>query len=280
MAIHHSLYQCKSISFADGAETYIVSVNRGRRVHPLPLEPYNPFTCTVEDDLRTSKPVWRSFKSPDEMTSDDIAKAAKSKADAVRRAKQKVEAIGRCNKWDYFITLTFDPQKINSYDYDECVVAIGKWLDVQKKRNKDMAYLLVFEPHESGRFHVHGLVSNVEWGLIHYKGGIFNLSDADYSLGYTTVSKVRSSGACANYVSKYIQKSLEIIPVGRKRYWSSHNLVMLDDVTVYYVFDLDNLDFDCFVESLYAECDSYRWYRNPWNKQMYGYFNFFGGQSG
>lgn len=270
MADYNYLYQCKSVKYADGAETVTVNVNRGaRRVRPLPLEPYNPFT---------GKPVWRSFKSPDEMTPDDVAKAAKSKSDAVRRARQRVEVLGRCNKWDYFITLTFNPKSVNSFDYDECTTAIGKWLDVQKKRNKDMAYLLVFEPHESGRFHVHGLVANVEWGLMHYKGGIYNLEEKEYGLGHTTVSKVRSSGACAKYVSKYINKSLDAIPVGRKRYWSSHNLVMLEDVTVYYVFDMQDGSFDDFVEMLYNECDSFRWVRCPYNGKMFGYFDFFGGR--
>lgn len=261
-------YHVKEVKYADGASTvsvYPQTVNgRKSSANPLPLA-YSPFD---------GQPIYSTFdiRSPEEAA----YLAEKSKADAVARAKKKVEAIGRCNKWQYFITLTFSPEKVNSFDYDACAVAIKYWLDCQRRRNPNMAYLLVFEPHQSGRYHVHGLISNVDWKLNYVKRNVYNLDDSVYDLGFTTVSKVLNSGACATYISKYIVKTLDIIPVGRKRYWSSHNLVMLDDVTTYYLFeDIDDGEFAEFIDLLYAECDCFRWQHCPGNNKPIGYFNFF-----
>ena len=140
---------------------------------------------------------------------------------------------GLIKQWDYFITLTFDDNIINGYDYESSKKALIKWLNNQKHQNKDMEYVIVPEYHKSKRFHFHGVVRNVEkWSLSPavskkgraiYKNGvrIYNLDN--YKYGYTTISKIRNAEAVSVYTSKYITKEFIDIP-NAKKYWASKTL--------------------------------------------------------
>ena len=44
-----------------------------------------------------------------------------------RRTKNKIYDIARCNKWDYFFTLTFNPDKVNSFNYEEVAKKLSNW---------------------------------------------------------------------------------------------------------------------------------------------------------
>lgn len=135
--------------------------------------------------------------------------------------------------WEYFVTLTFNPEEVDSLNYNVVSEALAKWLDNMKHQNKRMAYVLVPELHKSGRIHWHGLFRNVpNWkltparnssGKLIYKNGaqIFNLDNYDY--GFTTVSKIKNQEAVSVYMSKYMTKELINLNY-KKRYWSSRNL--------------------------------------------------------
>lgn len=157
------------------------------------------------------------------------------------------------DKWEYFITLTFDTKHLNrkvrgakivvnyGYSHNLAIDCLRRWLDNQKKRNPDFVYLLVPEFHQSGRLHFHGLVSNVPtWEFkesrypLDYKiiskrneliiingKQIYNL--INYKLGFTTISYVESCEKVSNYISKYATKDL-ITLKNKKRYWFSRNL--------------------------------------------------------
>lgn len=141
---------------------------------------------------------------------------------------------GLIKKWEYFVTLTFDDQKVNAKDYISVSEALAKWLDNMKHQNKSMEYILAPEPHKSGRIHFHGIFRNVpKWVLIEArnpksnrlikKNGkqIYNL--ANYKYGYTTISKIDNLEAISVYMSKYMTKDL-IDLAYKKRYWSSKSL--------------------------------------------------------
>lgn len=140
---------------------------------------------------------------------------------------------GLIKSWEYFITLTFDDNIVNGYDYEECKNALIKWLNNQKHQNKGMEYVIVPEYHKSKRFHFHGVVRGVEkWklspaftkeGRAIYKNGarIYNLDN--YKYGYTTISKIKNAEAVSVYTSKYITK--EFIDIeNAKKYWASKSL--------------------------------------------------------
>lgn len=142
-------------------------------------------------------------------------------------------AYNNKDKFEYFVTLTFD-FKNEVYEHEKAVEKLKKWINNMKHQNKNMSYILVPEFHKSGRLHFHGLVGNVpNWKLkkaINAKTGkpiitngvhIYNL--VNYNLGFTTISKIKSSEKVSFYISKYATKDL-ITLKSKKRYWYSRNL--------------------------------------------------------
>ena len=145
-----------------------------------------------------------------------------------KRTLNNVYDISRCNNWDLFVTLTFNPEKVNSFDYDEVSKKLKNWLIVLRRNNKDLKYIIVPELHKSRRFHFHGLFANCgnlklsDSGKSDSKGNrIYNI--ANYNLGFTTATKVKNTDAVNKYIAKYVTKDLFENTMYKKRYWSSRN---------------------------------------------------------
>lgn len=158
----------------------------------------------------------------------------------LKERKDKIVDIALCNNWKYFITLTFNPndKKIfpNGYNHIVAISLLKKWINNQKKKNKNMKYILVSEFHKvSGNLHFHGLFNNVKWDLIPsinphnnsfiYENGvqIYNLND--YTLGFTSVSEIQDSRKVSFYLSKYITKDLISLKF-KKVFWHSRNITL------------------------------------------------------
>lgn len=143
------------------------------------------------------------------------------------RAKKEIYDITRSNKWEWFFTFTFDPEKVDSFDYDACVSKLSPWLNHIRRICLDMVYIIVPEQHKSGRFHFHGLFVNVsELTFVysgHKKGGKRVYNCFNYKYGFTTATRVSDSNKAASYLCKYITKDLCAVSKGRKRYWVSRN---------------------------------------------------------
>ena len=156
------------------------------------------------------------------------------------RRRQNISDLAYANgcvkPWEFFVTLTFDDKFVeDSYSHEKVSKYLHRWLDSQKHQNPNMRYLLVPELHQSGRIHFHGVFSDVpNWvlvpgvdphtGEIIEKNGkiIYNLTN--YTLGFTTVSKVENIEAVSHYISKYITK--ELLNLKNKRnVWHSKNLI-------------------------------------------------------
>ena len=142
---------------------------------------------------------------------------------------------GCVDPWEYFVTLTFDKEMVDSYSHEEVTKYLSRWLNNQRKQNPDMKYLVVPELHKSGRIHFHGLFSHVpSWQLVSarspktgrkiYKNGVLIYNLTNYKLGYTTVSKVQSMERVSFYLSKYITKELLGLK-NKKNVWHSKNLI-------------------------------------------------------
>lgn len=153
------------------------------------------------------------------------------------------------DKFDYFITLTFDDRIVGEYSHDKAIECLTNWLNNQRHQNKGMFYILVPEFHKSGRLHFHGLVGNVpNWKFskaINSKTGkpmkvnntqIYNLDN--YNLGFTTISKIKDKEKVVSYISKYATKELIDLKC-KKRYWASRNL---DKPTIEYDYIDTNLN--------------------------------------
>jgi len=148
-----------------------------------------------------------------------------------KRSKQMIIEYARANSWDWFITLTFNPDMVDSFNYDECYKRVHTFFHNLKKRKcPDMKYLVVPEQHKSGRWHFHGLISNAddislgisETGI----NGIYNITGFKY--GFTTATKVKDTKRVSTYISKYITKDVADLTIGKHRYLKSNNLNKAD----------------------------------------------------
>lgn len=169
----------------------------------------NPFTNELD--------VVRKIGSPD----DNLKRSH-------RRTVNKIYDIARSNSWDYFFTLTFNPQVIDSYSYTECAKKLSVWFNNMRKSCPDMVYLVVPEQHKSGRWHFHGLFANVDnmdfidTGKYSKGKKIYNVGN--YKFGFSTATHIDDVEKTVSYISKYITKELCDVTKGKKRYWCSRNV--------------------------------------------------------
>lgn len=177
----------------------------------------------------------------------------------VKHARQMVYDICRSNDWNWFVTLTLDPSKCDSYDFDSSyreVKKFLKWCTIN-----GLKYIMVTEMHKSGRYHFHGLIhGSLDTIQAFYPDGniidgIFNIPS--YKGGFATASIIRDSVRASSYLVKYLTKDM-CVPKGRKRYWCSCGLnrpcVLYDDDIVddnYIESILENADFSRISESEY-----------------------------
>lgn len=144
---------------------------------------------------------------------------------AKSRARANVRRLALANDFRWFVTLTIDPQKIDSYDAAAVTKRLGQWLSNHVKRS-GLKYVLVPERHKSGRIHYHGffndVVTAVPSGRTDKAGHpIFNLPEWDY--GFTTAIELYGDyHAAVGYTCKYIGKDSE--KIGGRWYYSGGKL--------------------------------------------------------
>lgn len=178
-----------------------------------------------EDDLQVSDDSISDLSVNDE----NEKNCNRSFKVSTSRTKQKIYELARSNKWDWFITLTFDRKKIDSSDYDLLVKTVGSWFNhVKSRKSPDLKYLIIPELHKDGlHYHFHGLLADadglqfVDSGIV--QGGKIVYNMPDFKLGFTTATKVDDTHRVASYICKYITKQLELRIKGKRRYLASKN---------------------------------------------------------
>lgn len=184
-------------------------------------------------------------ENTEETINDELSKNERkehSKKVSLNRTKQTIYSLAYNNKWDWFVTLTLDPDKIDRFDYTEVIKKVTKWLNNFKSRKApDLKYILIPEPHKSGAYHFHGLFANVPVELFQDSGRVFVNKKAykrtknnsnfpwiynlpSWSMGWSTATKVVSNAKCVSYMTKYVTKELCQIALNKRRYLSSTNL--------------------------------------------------------
>lgn len=171
-----------------------------------------------------------------------------------RRSKQMIIEYARANNWKWFITLTFNPDLVDSTNYDECYKKVSKYFNnIRSRKCPNIKYLLVPEQHKSGRWHFHGLISDADdilLGISHFKGSVYNINGFKY--GFTTATKVKDTKRVSTYISKYITKETADLTIGKHRYIKSNNLNKAD-VCDYNVscYELETLKLDLISKGAY-----------------------------
>ncbi len=201
---------------------------------PIPVEIWNEDVQEFETVYANPNNIWvnpfteQIETEPYTDISDKVINLERSIKNSMSRTVNNIYHKARSNTWDWFVTLTFNPSKVDSFDFDICVQLLSKWLNNQRRNCPDMKYLFVPELHKSGRWHFHGLMANcseldfVESGHFDHGKPIYNIGR--YKLGFSTATRVVSNERVTKYISKYITKELCAVSSGRKRFWCSRNL--------------------------------------------------------
>lgn len=171
----------------------------------------------------------------------------RSRIVSLNRTKQMIYEYALNNQWEYFVTLTFDSEKIkhDRTDYKKCIHTLKCWLNhIKARKCPELMYLAIPELHKDGAVHFHLLMAQcgeLEFVDSHHriKGQrIYNLKNWRY--GFSSASKVLDSVRCANYITKYISKDLCIHEKYMSRYYKSNNLKTC--VHEYYNLPYDIID--------------------------------------
>lgn len=181
------------------------------------------------------------------------------------RTRSKIFDYANSNKWEWFVTFTFDSEKVDRFNYLEISKKFSKWLtNMRFQYCPDMKYLVVPELHKNGAYHFHGLFSDcvsldfscavdnrefLKSGKINRNFGkdfkingeqIYNIKK--YKLGFSYCMKVRDTKKISNYIVKYITKEFVSSVKNRKRYWNSQNLQLpIEEKTLIAIVDYDKL---------------------------------------
>jgi hypothetical protein len=140
---------------------------------------------------------------------------------SMRRARAKLRRLALANGFDYFVTLTLDPAKVDRYDGAAVVKILGQWCDNMVRRH-GLRYILVPERHKDGAFHFHGFMAGhglkaVESGVEWDGRPVYNLPQWGY--GFTTAQRLYGDyHAAVGYCCKYIGKQDAERPLGRWYY--------------------------------------------------------------
>ena len=233
-------YNVKIITYPDLTKQYRIYQNTiGSDDLSIPVRPRNkgdrnPFDGKVCKDILVDIKDYKNHV-------DEVS---------IKRTKKKVYDYAKSNEWQWFVTFTFSPDKVNRYDYDECTKYLSKWFNNLKRSSPALSYLVVPEQHKDGAYHFHGLFSGINerqivWtgkyvikrvrGLrskfVRTKEKIYKIGS--YKLGWMTATRVREMEKVTSYITKYITKDMLNGLHGRKRYWCSRNLVLpLEEVFI------------------------------------------------
>lgn len=161
----------------------------------------------------------------------------KSLYNSLRRAKKAVFEYVISNEWDMWGTLTFDGSKINRYDLDVIQQSITYYLRDVKKKHKGLRWLMVPEQHKDGAWHFHLLLAGLpeselrDTGRTYRRTGrkMYNWVGFEKKFGFNSLIDIRGltldeSFKIANYLTKYMTKSLGILRRNKKKYWCSKGL--------------------------------------------------------
>lgn len=222
-----------------------------------------PFTSSDDEDYKRIELIKsKSQKVDDELQYSDLYDVPQLNADncnlrldeSIIRSRRLVFEYAMSNQWQFFCTFTINQKKYNRYMLDEYHKAFSQWLRdyFRKKLGYDVQYILIPEQHKDGAWHEHGLFFNFplselqEFKLTDGKlpayiikkisrgEKIYNCPAYSKKFGFCTFEAVRSSEACAKYITKYITKDIAISSheKGHKLYYVSRKLMKAENIAI------------------------------------------------
>ena len=223
-------YNLKVTEYADGTsqlKIYDGVIRRHKRKSKqLPcLKKQQPkvINATIEELMEMEKNVTEEKKQ----------KAEFSLRSSVSRTRTKIEQLSHSGDFSYFVTLTYSPEKVDRYDYTECIKKFTIWLQNVKRKAPNLQALFVPEFHtknakidndgkEVYAVHFHGLIGHIDGLTLDFytmRGGTAVYKLKDWHFGISDVTEIANSVAICRYMRKYITKqSISIARTHKNRH--------------------------------------------------------------
>ena len=193
-------------------------------------------------------------------TEDDVDRMQETKRCSLARTKRIAIELLASNSWDWFVTITLNPEKWNRRNPDGLQHAISEYYRSMRniringtRQYKDAKYLFIPELHKNGCVHLHGVVFNYpgnrlqqyeldpavplpEYIINSIKNGIDveHSLDFDRIFGYNTFTRIIDIDRAASYISQYITKTASEVPF-KTLLWHSRGLQTAHKVRAYIV---------------------------------------------
>ena len=146
---------------------------------------------------------------------------------SLSRTKAVIFELSMCNEWEWFVTLTLNPEYHDRKDLNTYKKRLSTWIkNYNRLNNTKIKYLLIPELHGDGvSWHMHGLLMGLPEDhlkefeetetlpigiLIEIKRGhkVYNWVPYQKRFGYITITKIRNAESVSKYITKYITKEL------------------------------------------------------------------------
>lgn len=157
------------------------------------------------------------------------------------RARSSIRELALCNPWEYFVTLTLNPDKQDRFSLDDYVRDLGVWIgNYNKKFHTHLKYLLVPEQHKNGAWHMHGLLHDVSpESVCRNIHGYLDMPYYANRFGFISLDPIKDQNKCSSYITKYVTKDTgKGVEVSKHLYYHSRGLEKAEVLTVY---DVSNM---------------------------------------
>jgi len=152
---------------------------------------------------------------------------------SISRTRAAIYELALCNDWEWFVTLTLNPEYHNRKDLKKYKKKLSIFIKNYNRIHKtNIKYLLIPEQHADGQsWHMHGLMMGLPKEhlhefteqenlpikiLIEIKRGhkVYNWEAYAKAFGYITITEIRHIESVSKYITKYITKDLAKTRIG------------------------------------------------------------------
>lgn len=227
-----------------------------KHIEKLNSEEYVFYNNPVVSGLRKSSTTKTEYEEKDGIQYNKVTGQQRTQEsidhslfNSLNRTKQKIYDYALANDFTngYFLTITFNQEYVDRYNYAECYKHIKNLVRNIRRNNPDIKYIFVPERHRDGAWHFHGLIVNcenlilIDSGKTVNKKKVYNINLQTYKYGFTTATKIEDTNKVSSYITKYITKELIESTKGQHRYLFSKNLDV-PVVSTEWVIDQDDIE--------------------------------------
>lgn len=190
---------------------------------------------TLEQENERKEREWFDREIAEIFPEKEMPESEGKMKESVSRTKRIIYEYAMCNRWEWFVTLTLDPEKVDRKDlkgvyrkFHDMMVTINASVTGEDwGRQKKVEYVIIPEFHKDGSVHFHGLMRGFhktdirtnEHGKLEWRHWRDNF-------GFCNLQKIKDANAVSAYITKYCTKDLRatIKEKGAHMFYASHGL--------------------------------------------------------